>query len=57
MKITPDLVLKHPDATLVTYECSKTKHASETLEKTPEKYLKTIVKHTQHPDKTLTTYI
>jgi hypothetical protein len=29
------------------------KYASETLAKT----LKTIVKHTQHPDKTLATYV
>jgi hypothetical protein len=32
------------------------KYASETLAKTPEKHLKTIVKHTEHPDKTLATY-
>jgi hypothetical protein len=33
------------------------KHASETLAKTHGKHLKTIVKHMQHPDKTLTTYV
>jgi hypothetical protein len=33
------------------------KHASETLAKIYEKHLKTIVKHTQHPDKTLATYM
>jgi hypothetical protein len=32
------------------------KHVSETLTKTYEKHLKTIVKHTQHPDKTLASY-
>jgi hypothetical protein len=31
------------------------KHASETLAKTHEKHLKTIVKHIEHPNKTLTT--
>jgi hypothetical protein len=33
------------------------KHASETLAKTHEKHLKIIVKHTQHSDKTLATYV
>jgi hypothetical protein len=33
------------------------KYATETLAKTPEKRLKIIVKHTQHPDKTLVTYL
>jgi CMP-N-acetylneuraminic acid synthetase len=33
------------------------KHAYETLAKKHEKRLKTIVKHTQHPDKTLATYV
>jgi CMP-N-acetylneuraminic acid synthetase len=32
------------------------KHAYETFTKTHKKYLKTIVKHTEHPDKTLATY-
>jgi hypothetical protein len=33
------------------------KHAFETLAKTSEKHLKTIEKHTQHPNKTTTTYV
>ena len=33
------------------------KHASETLAKTHEKYLKTIIKDTQHQDKTIATYV
>jgi hypothetical protein len=33
------------------------KHAYETLAKTPERHLKTITKYTQHPDKTLATYV
>jgi hypothetical protein len=33
------------------------KHASETLTKTPEKHLKSLQKHTQHPDKALATYV
>jgi hypothetical protein len=32
------------------------KHVSE-IAKTHEKHLKTIANHTQHPDKTLATYI
>jgi hypothetical protein len=32
-------------------------HASETLTKIHEKHLKNIIKHTQHPDKTLATYM
>jgi hypothetical protein len=33
------------------------KHASKTLAKIHEKYLKTIVKHMQHPDKIFATYV
>jgi hypothetical protein len=33
------------------------KHASETFVKTHKIHLKTIVKHTQHPDKTFATYL
>jgi hypothetical protein len=33
------------------------KHVSETLAKTPKKHLKPLQKYTQHPDKTLTTYV
>jgi hypothetical protein len=33
------------------------KHTSETLAKTHEKHLKNIVKHTQHPDEILVTYV
>jgi len=33
------------------------KHEAETLAKIPEKHLKTIVKHTQHPDKTFAIYV
>jgi hypothetical protein len=33
------------------------KHASEILAKAPEEHSKTIVKHTQHLDKTLATYV
>jgi hypothetical protein len=39
---TPDLLLKHPDATLATYilrQMKHMKHASETLAKTAEKTL------------------
>jgi hypothetical protein len=47
---TPDLLLKHRDATLTTYvwrQMKHLKHASETFaKKTPEKHLKTITKHT-----------
>jgi hypothetical protein len=32
-------------------------HAFETLIKIHEKHLKTIIKYTQHPDKTLATYM
>jgi hypothetical protein len=42
---TPDLLLKHLDATVATYktrQMKQLKHASKTLAKTPEKYLKTI---------------
>jgi hypothetical protein len=58
---TPDLLLKHPYATLATYkkkidEILKT-CVYNTCKKTPEKHLKTIVKYTQHPDKTRATYI
>jgi hypothetical protein len=35
----------------------ETLETSETLTKTPEKHSKTIVKHIQHPDKTLATYM
>jgi hypothetical protein len=41
----PDLLLKHPNVTVVTYERRQMKHlkqASETLTKTPEKHLKII---------------
>jgi hypothetical protein len=33
------------------------KHAFEILAKTHEKHLKNILKHMQHPDKTLVTYV
>jgi hypothetical protein len=33
------------------------KHVSQTLAKTCEKHLKTIATHTQHPNKTLATYM
>jgi hypothetical protein len=33
------------------------KHASEILAKMPEKQLNPLQKHTQHPDKTLATYV
>ena len=33
------------------------KHAFEKLAKAPEKTLETTMKHTQHPDKTLATYV
>jgi CII-binding regulator of phage lambda lysogenization HflD len=51
--------LKHPYATLVIYnkrQMKHLKHASETL----GNHLKTLenqCKHTQHPDKTLATYV
>ena len=53
---TPDLLLKHFHVTLATYvsrQMKHLKHASKTLAKTPEKYLKLLQKHTQHLDKTL----
>ena len=46
---TPDLLLKHPDATLATYKIRQIKHLQKALE--------THSKHTQHPNKTLTTYV
>jgi hypothetical protein len=49
---TPDLLLKHPDATVTKYvrrEMKHFKHTSETL--VSEKTLKTTIKHTQHPHK------
>jgi hypothetical protein len=42
---TPDLLLKHPNATVATYkrrQMKQLKHASETFTKTTEKHLKTI---------------
>jgi hypothetical protein len=54
--VAPDLFLKHSDATLVTNvrrQMKHLKHASETFAKTPEKHLKSLQKHTQHPYKTL----
>jgi hypothetical protein len=33
------------------------KHVSETLAKTLEKHLKPLQKYTQHPNKTLATYV
>jgi hypothetical protein len=42
---TPDLLLKHPNTTVTIYirrQLKHLKHASETLEKTPETHLKTI---------------
>jgi hypothetical protein len=57
---TPNLLLKHPDATATTYvwrQMKHLKHASETLEKKHTwKTLENNCKHTQHPHKTLTTY-
>jgi hypothetical protein len=53
---TPDLLLKHPDATLATYvwgQMKYLKHASETLTKTLENH----VKHIQHSDKTFAIYV
>jgi hypothetical protein len=54
---TPNLFLKHRDATLadVLRQMKHLKHASETLEKTPGKHLKTIEKCTQYRDKTRAT--
>jgi hypothetical protein len=52
--------LKHPDTTLTTCvsrQIKHLKHASKTLAITHEKHLKTIVKHTQYPNKTLATYV
>jgi hypothetical protein len=53
---TSYLLLKHLDAKLATCvrgQMKHLKHASETLSKTFENYCK----HTQNPDKTLTTYV
>jgi hypothetical protein len=50
---TPDLLLKHLNATLATYvrrQMKHMKHASETLTATPDLLLK-------HPNETLTTYV
>jgi len=57
---TPDILLKYPDAIFATYnrrQMRHLKHVSETLAKTREKHLKTVVTHSQHPDKTFTTYV
>jgi hypothetical protein len=57
---TPDLLLKHPNITVATYVCGQLKHlkhASETLEKTPKKQLKTIAPIHKHPNKTHATYV
>jgi uncharacterized protein YukE len=51
---TPDLLLKHPDTcNIQNRQMKHLKHTSETLTKT----LQTIAKDTQHPDKTLATYV
>jgi hypothetical protein len=59
--------LKHPDATLATYVnpnatlaihvSRQIKHLKHTSEAFVKKHLKTMIKHTQHPDKTLATYM
>jgi hypothetical protein len=48
-RATADLLLKHLDATLATYKRRQMKHL--------QKKLETISKHTQHPNKTLATYV
>jgi hypothetical protein len=51
---TPDLLLKHLDTcNIQNRQMKHLKHTSETLTKT----LQTIAKDTQHPDKTLATYV
>jgi hypothetical protein len=53
---TPNLLLKHSDATLATYvsrQMKHLKHVFETLAKTPQNHCKTK----QHSDKALATYM
>jgi hypothetical protein len=47
---TPDLLLKHLDVILATYERRQTKHLQKHVKKT-------LYKYTQHPNKTLATYV
>jgi hypothetical protein len=57
---TPNLLLKHPDATVATYKRRQMKHlkrAFETLAQTPEKHLKTIANICNIQMKHLQTYI
>ena len=52
-RATPDILLKHPDATLATYvgrQIKYMKHTSETLAATPDLLLKYL-------DETLATYV
>jgi hypothetical protein len=52
--------LKYSDATFAIYKRRQMKHlehASKTLAKTLEKHLKNHSKHTQHANRTLTTYV
>jgi hypothetical protein len=66
LRVTPDLLLKYLDATLAIYkrrQIKYLKHMSKTLEKTPEKHLKTIaniyniqIKHFQYICETFETY-
>jgi hypothetical protein len=56
LSATLDLLLKYLDTTLATYK-KKLKHVCQTLVKILEKHLKTVAKHTQHPDKTITIYV
>jgi hypothetical protein len=44
-----DLLLKHPNATCVLRQMKHLKHL--------QKHMKNSVKYTQHPDKTLITYV
>jgi hypothetical protein len=57
---TPDLLLKHPNTIVTTNvrrQLKHLEHAFETLEKTPEKHLKTIATIRKHPNKTHATYV
>jgi hypothetical protein len=50
-----DLLLKQ--TVLATYKRRQMKHLKYVFKTLSKKHLKTIVKHTQHPDKTLATYV
>jgi hypothetical protein len=57
---TPDLLLKNPGETFVTYiwrQMKDLKHTSKTLAEEPETLQKPLQSICTHPDKTLATYV